>query len=86
MYNDIVKHINQRYEDSMPKKKKTNNFNSYAHDKSTWENDPVITDEEEAERQELIDKAKKGCAISIETLKRAPFSLKKLILSGQKLV
>ena len=82
-FEGLTRHIEQRYKDAMPRKK--NNFNSL-HDKDTWENDPVITDDEVKKRKALVDKAKAGCCEAIETLKQAPFSLKVLVLNGQKII
>jgi hypothetical protein len=76
----LDKHMRDRYKGKPHSKKRK--FT----DKQSWESDPVITDDEAKDRKALIDRAKAGCREAIETLKRAPFSLKLLVLNGQKII
>jgi hypothetical protein len=75
----LDKRMRDRYKAAHSKKRKFT-------DNQSWESDPVITDDEAKERKALIDRAKAGCREAIETLKRAPFSLKLLVLNGQKII
>ena len=71
-YEGLIKHINQRYDDAAPKPRR-NTFNA-AYDKATWENDPVITDDEEKRRLKLCENGESSDSCNVKKSTSRPNS------------
>ena len=52
----------------------------------TWASDPVLNEDEVSAREELLQKAKKGCKKAVKTLKAPPYELSELVLDGKKII